>query len=737
MKPILSIIYVYFNTPNELRGSIKSLKHALGDIPSEIIIIDNASAKALPNDLDKSLSIKVIKNTKNYGYGRGLNQGASIAEGKYLLLVNPDIEFKPNSIEYLLEEIEREQKVGVIGPQLVGKKGETLQSISGAPFLPKALVIFSFIGKIWRNNPILNKYHNIMLDRNKKQYVDVIGGACMMMRKSLFNDIGGFDESFFMYFEEADFCLRLKKKGYRVLYYPKAQVIHLVGRSSQDKEWIEKIFEQSRFRFFRKYHGLIPAFFGELALRFFKPTNVLLFIILSISAFLNFYKISERMIFIGDQGWFYLSARDMLLTGNIPLVGITASHTWLHQGPLWTYILAIIFKVSNFHPLAPGYFTAFLGTITVLSIYKLAKEMFSKRVGVISALLYSVSPAVVLNSQMPYHTSPIPLLTIILISLVYRWTRGSSRSFPLIFFFLGLLYNFELATQVFWITIIVVFIVGFMKKKAWALSVLNKKTLFLSALFFILPMLPVIAYDFNHHFSQTLKFFAWIPYRASDQIVNFVNINSDHGNSVRQMFNFFSTSYQNLVFAFSYKIALLIMFSAIVYFLYYCIRSWNKRELFFSINILALFIGIPLAGFYINMTPSNAYIPLLFPSFIIFTAWFFERILRMRYLLFPVIILIFLITIFNVLFMLDPIKGKPAYGLYYIERLNAANKILKETNGQYYEIKGRGAGSQFESFTMNYEYLVWWLGYPSSKKDEKLKIYISESVSGIKIEKNK
>ena len=559
MKPMLSIVYVYYNTPDEIRKSIKSLERTLQAISYEIIIVDNASVKSLHPNIYQLSNINIIRNKKNYGYGKGLNCGSRAAQGKYLLLVNPDVEFTENSIKYLLDKLESNSKIGIIGPQLMDGEGKILQSISGMPYLPEALFIFSFISKIWPNNPFSSKYNNIDLDRNREQNVDVVGGACLMISRKLFIKAGGLDEDFFMYFEEADFCFRVKKMGYKVLYLPKAKVVHLIGRSTQDKEWIEKTFEQSRFIFFKKYHGLVLAVLAELVLRFIKPINLLLMLALALSIFLNFYRISERMIFIGDQGWFYISARDMILTGKIPLVGITSSHTWLHQGPLWTYLLAFVLWAFNYNPLSGAYFTAFLNIFTVFLVYKLGKKMFSKRVGLIAALLYATSPLVIVNSHMPYHTSPIPLLVLGLIYSIYRWVKGNAYFLPLTIFILALLYNFELATQVIWVTILIIFILGFIKKKKWAINILNKEIWFLTISLFILPMLPIIIYDVNHNFAQTLKFFAWIPYRAISQL-------AESQESLVSMINFFLINYQQLIFASNYIVSFLILLLSIGYF---------------------------------------------------------------------------------------------------------------------------------------------------------------------------
>ena len=201
MKVTLSAIYVYYNTPNEIKKSVEILICSLRKISYEIIIIDNASFNEIPVELIGLTHVKIIKNSKNYGYGKGLNQGSKVAQGKYLLLLNPDIEFDRNSVGYLLDKLESNSEIGVIGPQLINKKGEILQSISGVPTLLQSLFVFSFFSKIWSNSSFLNKYHNLSLDRNKDQSVDVVSGACMMVRKLLFDKVGGFDERFFIYFE--------------------------------------------------------------------------------------------------------------------------------------------------------------------------------------------------------------------------------------------------------------------------------------------------------------------------------------------------------------------------------------------------------------------------------------------------------------------------------------------------------------------------------------------------------
>lgn len=735
MKPILSVIYIYYNTPNEIKKSIDTLKHSLGKIPYEVIIVDNASSWEISEELISLPNIKFIKNNVNCGYGRGLNQGAKIAQGEYLLLVNPDIEFTKNSIDKLLIRIGEDPKIGVIGPQLIDEKGEVAQSISGVPSLLQSLFVFSFIAKIWPNNPFLVKYHNLTLDRNKEHEVDVVSGACMLVRKSCFDEIGGFDERFFMYFEEADFCLRIKKEGYKILYVPKAKIIHLVGKSNQNKEWIKRTFEQSRFKFFKKYHGLIPAVLVELILRFLNFGNLMLLIILSLSAFLNLYQIGERMIFIGDQGWFYLSARDMLIEGKIPLVGIASSHPWLHQGPLWTYLLVLILWIFNYNPLSGGYFTALLGVVTVAIVYKLGKELFSKRIGLISALLYSTSPLVVITSQMPYHTSLIPLFTLLFFLSLYKFVRGSDIFFPLSILFLSILYNFELATVILWFILFTILIYGIWKKTEWINKIFNKKILIYSVLAFLIPMTPIIIYDFNNNFPQTLKFAAWIGYK----VLSFFGIINVHGERLPivpgSMFAFSFHYYQNLVFAKSNVAAFMFLIfnlSVLLFFNAYNLLRKKTHEI--GSTFLILWIAIPLAGYFTNKTPSGAYLPIFFPAFIYLLAFSFDKIMKTKAFFTITALLILFIVFMNahfIMFSKDFINKSD-----FSRRIAIVEKIVKEANGRPYNMIGVGDGSQFESFTMNYEYLAWWLGHPPLKSPQKLKYVIQEDKNGISLKKN-
>lgn len=265
-NPILSIIFVHYNTPKEIIDALESVKNAVVNYSYEIIVVDNCSQQPLTNEISK-FDVKIIKNKANMGYGRALNQGAKVAKGKYLLLSNPDVEFRQNSISIMIDKLREDNSVGIIGPQFLDLKNNIQMVGSDLPLLPQAFFAFSFLNKLLPGNYFSKKYFLLDFDRKTEKEIPALCGACFLVRKSVFQNINGFDERFFMYFEEADICKRINEAGFKVLYYPKAAVVHLVGKSSNNKVVIKKRFEESRYKFFKKYHNFILAILGEGFLR--------------------------------------------------------------------------------------------------------------------------------------------------------------------------------------------------------------------------------------------------------------------------------------------------------------------------------------------------------------------------------------------------------------------------------------------------------------------------------------
>src|SRR3989338_1857396 len=460
--------------------------------------------------------------------------------------------------------------------------------------------------------------------------------------------------------------------------------------------------------------------------------KILLIFILLIGAFLRLYKLPQLMPFIADQGWFYISARDMLMGGGIPLVGITSSHTWLHQGAMWTYILAVILKLFNYNPVAPAVFTALLGVITVFVVYKLGKELFSERVGLISAFLFATAPIIIADARMAYHTSSIPLITALLILSVYRWLGGKILYFPLSLFLIALLYNFEIATFPLSATVFLITLFGLIKKKKWMMQAINRKVISVSVLRLIIPMIPMLIYDLGHGFPQTLKFTVWVFYR----IAVFLGYPPLNPNSAGETWTTFGTYtlilIKKLIFLPSLELSMLILTLSFIFLGALVYHNFKRKEINLSHSLILVFFFIPALAYIAAKTNSSAYILIFYPQVIIVIALLFNKFFEKKALYLSSCVLLIAFVFVNAY---TTIRGNFLTGPPFTKRVEAARFIIKEANGRPYNILGIGEASIYESFTMPHEYLTWYLGHGPSEKKEKLRFYVSEHIDRIDVER--
>ncbi len=246
-RPILSIVIVKYRSDDFLQQCIDSIKP---DKQWEIIVVDN----------DK----------ENVGYGAGCNKGAKKAKGKYLFFLNPDTIVSDDDLETMIDYMEKNPQVAVLGPKIY-KNVEKEKQLSFCHFPDPitSFFVFSPIKSFWPGNPFFSRYvyHEDKKD-NGILNVGAVAGAAILVRKEVFKKIGGFDENFFLYFEENDLCQRIKKQCGKIVYFPEAEIIHFGGKSTVDIEESSKIFKKSRFYFSKKHYGILPALFTEGAARF-------------------------------------------------------------------------------------------------------------------------------------------------------------------------------------------------------------------------------------------------------------------------------------------------------------------------------------------------------------------------------------------------------------------------------------------------------------------------------------
>lgn len=734
---MISIIIVNYKVKKELFNSISSIYRSKPRSAFEIIVVDNDEKKTIGNDLKKKFpKVTYIESPENKGFGAGNNFGARHAKGEYLFFLNPDTIVKKDAIDNLITFIKENKKTGIAAPLLLNENEKPFELQGEEELTPlNGIVALSFLNKIFSNNSISKKFWLSNWNKKSNREVATVPGTAFMIKKELFEKVMGFDEKFFLYFEETDLCKRVRSLGLKLFIVEKAKIIHLWERSTSKRTDIKKIFNKSKKYYFRKHYGLVWSaivdFFTNIG-----KNKAILYLILILSIFLRFYQLSDTMVFFGDIGWFYLSAKDLILGNNFPLVGITSSHIWLHQGPYWTYILSAMLYIFNFNPAAGSYFTSTLGVFTVYLVYKLGSSLFSERMGLISAFLYAVSPLVIIHARMPYHTSPIPFFLLLLIWSFYYWLKGRKIYFYAVFALMFILYNFEIATQSLWAIVIIFFLYGLFKKEKYVLNLLNKKTLILCAAIFLIIMLPVLVYDFQNGFPQTFKFyFLWIPYKILNPVLHFKQ-NTNEGSLILAIITLFDY-YKRLILNYSlFGSGIIFVFT--IYILAFSLKTYKniKSILFSETFLLIIFALVPLLGILFAGVVSEAYLPVLFPTIILLTGFSFDYLFKFNKTKLLVIVLVLAIGILNIYSFFK----KNNYYTYFPtikQRYLSAEKIVNEANGKKYNLVGRGLGSEFRSFTMNTEYLTFILGNSPSEKKQDLVFYISEAEGKIRVIENK
>ena len=261
----LSVIIVSYNTREMTLDCLRTLYSELKapgegeDGPdlskAEVMIVDNASGDGSCEAIRAEFpQVRLIENQTNDGFGAANNQAMAQAEGEFFLLLNSDAFPKPGALRALFAYLQAHPDVGLVGPRLLNRDG-TLQ-LSCFRF-PSPAGIWSenlWVSALLPNHPVLGYYRRWAHD--EERLVDFVIGACLLVRREVYADIGGFDESFFMYQEETDWQRRMAGRGWRVGFTPAAQVTHLGGASgAAEKAKISGHFFESMERYLWKHYG--------------------------------------------------------------------------------------------------------------------------------------------------------------------------------------------------------------------------------------------------------------------------------------------------------------------------------------------------------------------------------------------------------------------------------------------------------------------------------------------------
>ena len=271
---MVSIVIVSYNQKNFLKQCLKNIIEADIGLDYEVIVVDNASkdgSKEFLSNFDfqsfnsgsskNFRDFKVVYNGRNLGFAKANNQGIKLSQGKYLLLLNPDVIVLPGSVEKLVRFLENSPSMAMVGPQLLNPNGSLQYSCCRFPRWYTPILRRTFLGKLPGLRRELNRY--LMLDWNHQEIkeVDWLVGAALMVRREILNRIGLLDERFFLYMEDVDLARRIKGAGFKIVYFPGSKMHHFHQRLSarhlgpalfSKVSWIHII---SAIKYFWKWRG--------------------------------------------------------------------------------------------------------------------------------------------------------------------------------------------------------------------------------------------------------------------------------------------------------------------------------------------------------------------------------------------------------------------------------------------------------------------------------------------------
>ena len=248
-KKMLSIIIIEYHSLNDIKKCIESIKANCPDLEYEVIVSSNScySEKKQKEIKHETSGVKWLFNARNGGFAYGMNRGLGVASGDYLVIMNPDVKITASLLP-MLAFLETHKEVGAIAPQIVGHDGEIQDSCR------EFVIPYRFAVRQLRR--LFTKEVSIRserIDYSKVQTVDFVIGAFIMIRREVYEKIGGLDEGYFMYAEDVDLCTRIWLAGYQVVYYPEVRVEYEGSRSARVSKKYAQIFIKSHLRYWKKF----------------------------------------------------------------------------------------------------------------------------------------------------------------------------------------------------------------------------------------------------------------------------------------------------------------------------------------------------------------------------------------------------------------------------------------------------------------------------------------------------
>lgn len=252
----LSVIIVSWNVVDLLVACLDSLKGSAGDYQLEVIVVDSASRDDTVTRIQRDYPwVKLLPQTENLGFVRCNNIGLAAAQGRHVILLNPDTEVIGDALAKMIAYLDANPTVGILGPHTLNTDGSTQSSRRRFPDLKLAFFESTWL-QGYAPQKWLDDYYITQPADDATLDVDWVQGSALMARREVYEQIGGLDPLYIMFYEELDWCKRAKDAGWRVVYLGTAQITHHGGKSTDQVTANKHIyFNESKLRYFHKYYG--------------------------------------------------------------------------------------------------------------------------------------------------------------------------------------------------------------------------------------------------------------------------------------------------------------------------------------------------------------------------------------------------------------------------------------------------------------------------------------------------
>jgi GT2 family glycosyltransferase len=254
--PVLTVVVLSWNTRELTLACLRALAADRARHAREVIVLDNASHDGSADAIARAHpEVVLVRNAHNAGYAAGNNQGARLARGAFVCLLNSDTEPRPGALDLLVDFLRTNPRYGAVAPLLRNPDGTVQRACMGFPGIATALTFDTVFARFWPGKWFDDRYFMRAFDHRHSRDVPQPPGACLLVRRDEYLERGGLDEDLFLFFNDVDLCRRYWAAGRRIRYFAPAEVVHHGGASTRGFEKFVVTWHKNRLSYYRKHHG--------------------------------------------------------------------------------------------------------------------------------------------------------------------------------------------------------------------------------------------------------------------------------------------------------------------------------------------------------------------------------------------------------------------------------------------------------------------------------------------------